>query len=143
MCDNRNLVYLATAYTQGTDKLSKRAATKLKKERHKASNQAAAKMFEMGITVYSPITHGPLLEPLMSPEAADDWSRWIVHCLSILEHCAEVWVFCQEGWDKSAGVKVEVSYAMDHKLPVKYCWFENQTLDNLVGDFIVADKPKD
>ena len=136
MC-NRNLIYLATCYTQGTDKLSKRAATKLKKERHKESNKVAAQMFTMGLACYSPITHGPLLEPYMPQEVADDWGLWLKHCLEILQHCAEVWVLCQPGWKESAGVKVEVSYAMDHKLPIKYCWLGED------GKLLVSMTPKE
>lgn len=138
MCDNRNLKYVACPYTQGTSNLSKEDAEALKKSRHLQATKAASQLFCKGIISYSPLTCGFPMEQEMSEEHVEDYDAWIQMCLTILEHCDEVYVLCLQGWSKSKGVKIEVAYAKANKLKISYINFDAE------GNLMFLDKkPKE
>lgn len=117
----RNLSYLACPYTEGiTEQTSPLMKWQIQQDRHLKANIAAGLLFEQGYRVYSPISHGPVLEPYMSTSSAGDWVKWMDHCYAMLEHCEEVFVLRIKGWWCSKGVKAEIKYAKEHNLPVYF-----------------------
>ena len=117
----RNLSYLACPYTQGsTPETTALRKWQILQERHQKANIVAGLLFERGYYIYSPISHGPVLEPHMAPEVADNWQRWMDHCYAMLEHCEEVFILRIRGWEKSLGIQAETQYAREHGLPIYF-----------------------
>ena len=71
-----------------------------------------------GNFVFSPVLYG--LKVLQYVDGMDDWATWQVFCENAILSSKEVWVLKFDGWDKSAGVKGEIEFALANNIPVKY-----------------------
>lgn len=112
------MIYLAAPYTTGLpENMSPAEAMQ-----HRAAliNREAAAMMEMGLPVYSPISHGMSLEQYVRAENLADHAFWMRHCYAILDCCSLLVVLCLPGWDESTGVKGEISHAIQHATPIIY-----------------------
>lgn len=88
--------------------------------RHKILTQCAAKLMSEGHVVYSPITHGAAIEPLLPFGQENDHDFWMRQCLPILERCDELLVVKLLGWSTSRGVAREIEHARDMEIPISY-----------------------
>ena len=63
----------------------------------------------------APVLYTRSFEMNVSPE--DGWYRF---CLALLKQCHVMVVLQLEGWDQSIGLGLEISYALDHGIPIHY-----------------------
>ncbi|GFM34054.1 DUF1937 family protein [Desulfovibrio subterraneus] len=104
------LVYLAAPYTHESERV--------RQARFLAVTEQAARGWEQGYGVYSPLT--------LTHEAAvrfglpKDWAFWAAMCRATLERHHELWVLCLPGWRESVGVQAEIAIARALGLPVRY-----------------------
>lgn len=111
------MIYLAAPYSTG---IAGKSVQEVQADRSYFIDRATAMLRLLGHMVYSPITLGKPLEKFLSKEVVEDHDFWMQHCYHILARCDEVWVLMLEGWDKSKGVALEITYAHSHNMPVKY-----------------------
>lgn len=106
----RPLTYLASPYSHPD-----RA---VRVQRFEAACRAAAKLMREGVHVYSPIVHNhPIAEAANIPMG---WDVWETHDRVSLSCCNKVIVLRAEGWDRSNGVKAEISIAVEQGITVEY-----------------------
>ena len=79
--------------------------------------EAAATLIKRGMLVYSPIVHNYHLLKFDLPPGFDFWRAFD---LQILPRCEKLGVLKIDGWDKSVGVKEEISEAKRLGIPVMY-----------------------
>ena len=102
------MIYLALPYSH-PDKT-------VMHERFLAANRQAAKLMQMGLAVFSPISHGhPIAQEGALPT---DWQYWKAYCEKMMSICTTVVVLQLDGWDQSVGVKAELEVAERLELPV-------------------------
>lgn len=77
--------------------------------------------------IISPILHNISVKRLIDKE----FDFWSSYCYSILDKCENMYVFMDDGWEKSTGVKGEITYAERHNIPIKYLKLEIEE-DNYV-----------
>lgn len=100
--------YLASPYTDPDPQL--------RTARYEAACAAAAAMMCEGALVFSPIAHG---HPLAACGLPVEFGFWRRHCLSFLESWAtELCVLTLPGWERSAGVGVEIVTACRMGMPL-------------------------
>lgn len=104
------LVYLATPYT------------KYKPDIDAAFRDAAAlaaKLLNLGVSVYSPIAH---CHPMSQYGGIDpkDHSIWLPYQTALMTKADAVLVAQLAGWRESFGVAFEISFFKDHAKPVFY-----------------------
>jgi len=89
-------------------------------ERFYAVTDAAGKLFQSGINVYSPITHShPINESQRSmSHLFEVWENYDLYVINKL--CKGLIVLKIPGWKESIGVNSEINYANLRKLPVFY-----------------------
>lgn len=111
------VIYLATPYSSTVASQSKElAATKpdyddkeIREKRFKKVNEVAAKLWNAGFWVMSPIsmTH-PIAEEGYLKKDFSEWEQFNYYQVSV---CHMVFVLCIDGWDKSVGVAKEIAFA--------------------------------
>lgn len=102
------MIYLAAPFSHPD--VTVRAA------RVEAATQAAAQLWDRGITVYSPITHGACIEAYLKGERSHDW--WMRHCWPFLRRSDYMIVLDIEGWRESVGVTAEIKFCHSHGVKV-------------------------
>ena len=81
------------------------------------ATQAANRLMQRGLLVYSPLTHGHAIAALGG--LGSEFDSWREHCLSILRLWAqELYVLKLPGWKDSIGVAAEMAEADKHGLPI-------------------------
>ena len=86
--------------------------------RFRKVTKVAAHFIEKRVNVFSPITmtHPINLYIKITPLLHEEWLEmdfpW-------LDHCDELWVYCQRGWKKSKGVEIEMNRAIERGMPIK------------------------
>jgi nucleoside 2-deoxyribosyltransferase len=105
------IVYLAGPYTH--------RMAKIRQKRYETLTMVSAKLLEMGIINFSPITHSHNQQIHLENFSTgfDDWRR---NDLAFVSRCDEVYVALIPGWDKSYGVKEELAFARQNNVPIKY-----------------------
>ena len=106
-------VYLATPYGRGNNEGL--VAKIMHWWRCKKVTKVAAHWMKK-YNVFSPIT---LTHP-MSKHVELLHSEWLNRDFEWIDLCDELWVYCQEGWQKSDGVKQEVQFARSRGLAIKF-----------------------
>lgn len=107
---NEKLIYLASPYT----------STKLETEELRFIDAClmAAKLINKGYFVFSPIVHfHPVKKYGILKGDFKTWKK-TNHCF--LSLCDEFWILTLEGWKESKGIKQEILWAKDLKLPIVY-----------------------
>ena len=111
------LIYLASPYTPTTD-AERRHPTTTKHSRYLAAVAATAAIMQAGGHVISPIAS---IHPVAERHALPgDWSYWQALDYALISACAEVWVLCIDGFDRSTGVREETRYAAAHGKTIRY-----------------------
>jgi len=109
------MIYLATPYSH-PDKY-------VQLLRAQTVTWAAAKLRELGLNVYSPITHGhPMADIADLPR---DFEYWQEECMHHVGSCERVVVLMQPGWDVSTGVGMEIEAADELGKPVAFIEMED------------------
>lgn len=104
------LYYIATSYTHKDEHV--------RQLRYELVTHYAAKLMEMGLHVFSPITHcHPIAEIGNLPK---DFGYWSDYCHKTLDMCDAIIVFKQSGWKESKGLTAEIAYAKEKKIPIFY-----------------------
>jgi hypothetical protein len=113
LMDERKLrVYLACPYSH--------EEIIVMKERVYCATQCAAKIFESGYLVYSPLTHTVPLARFLPSESKTGWPCWRDISLTFVDWADQLWVLTLPGWDESTGVQAEIAHAAEHFKPIKY-----------------------
>jgi hypothetical protein len=78
----------------------------------------AAALIRRGELIYSPITaHHHIACDYDLPGDADYWLR---QNLAFLSRCGKMYVLQLDGWKESEGVRREIEFATEHKIPIEY-----------------------
>lgn len=113
------MIYLACPYAH--DDPAVRAA------RFDMACRAASALLARGVYVFSPISHSHHLDAGSGMSHSD----WLAYDRWYIERCTEVWVLMVEGWDHSLGVAIEVGWARELGLGVKYLSLTEVGIDGL------------
>ena len=106
----KKLIFLSSPFTTDDQNLKNIRIQNLK--------DVMGAFLSYGFHVISPILHNlPILEYL---DNKNDFSIWKEYCFNILSRCDEVWVFKDEDWTESIGVREEIKFAHMSKIPVRY-----------------------
>lgn len=112
--ENSILIYIGSPYSH-SDK-------EVREKRFKIACQSAAKLMNLGLNVFCPILNSHTLESTgLVPYG---WTFWQKHDLPILRRCDLLLVLMFEGWDRSKGLRGEIDYAIEHKIPILYVQLE-------------------
>lgn len=84
-------------------------------ERFAAINHAAAAILSLGYAVFSPITQGHTLGPLLPEELASGHDFWMRQCLAQLPLYDYLLVLTLPGWKTSRGIQQELSWWARHR----------------------------
>jgi hypothetical protein len=106
------MIYLASPYTDPVD------AVRL--GRYVDVCRVAAKMMEEGQVVFCPIAHTHAIGSFMKKDLKFNVDFWMKIDLPFLKNCSHLVVLQMPGWDKSAGVKKEIEFAQENKIPIIY-----------------------
>jgi len=104
------LIYVASPYNHPSP------AVRLR--RYKAAVAYTAKLVAKSYYAFSPIVHcHPLALAADLPLSIEFWWNYNLAFLNIAHI---IHVLQLPGWDQSAGVAYEISYAKKHEIPIKY-----------------------
>jgi len=117
---NKKSIYLATPYVNKDPFI-------MEQRYLNATKVAGILMSEpYNFVVYSPITHCHRIKQIHSlPNTWDFWSKVDFHFIDKLD---EVWVYMQEGWGESVGVKAEILYALENHKNVQYFQYNGKEI---------------
>jgi hypothetical protein len=107
-------IYLAAPYSNGN--------TASKAERiayFHLVNKAAGVLMASGLSVYSPISQGHVVEPHINDlgyNTTHAW--WIEKCMPFLMQAQAVYVLMVKGWETSSGVQQEIQCARQLNKPI-------------------------
>lgn len=104
------LAYLAVPYSDPNPAV--------REERFQAANSAAARLFQQGRQVYSPISHSHPIT--LAGKLPEQFSFWAKFDLDMLARCEELLVLRLPGWRDSVGVTAEIAAAREYGIPVKF-----------------------
>lgn len=104
--------YLACPYSSDRDR---------EQERFEEVTKIAVLLASMGLRLYSPITHTHPMHSI-SPEMHAEISHreWMEMDKPFLMGASLLVVCCMPGWDRSAGIKMEVDYFTRLQKPILY-----------------------
>lgn len=89
-------------------------------ERVHQANLYTAYLMEQGVNVFSPISYGHPLQNYLPNERKTDHDYWLERELQWLIVCDELHVLCLEGWKESNGVGVEIEFAKENNIEIRY-----------------------
>jgi len=130
------LVYLATPYSWkskskeiGVNKPDiKEKDRQVREERFEKVSEVAAKLFNAGFDVFSPISMShPIAKYMENAGQFEAWEEFDYRML-LLSHI--LFVLCVDGWKESDGVTKEINFAKEQGIPVVYI---NEDLQILEG----------
>ena len=105
-----SLIYLASPYSHDDPTV--------RQSRFEAVTAKAAELFRAGTLVFSPITH---CHPIAAAHSLPTNIRfWESYCRRMLMHCDELYVLQLPGLGESAGVALEVNFALSISTPITY-----------------------
>ena len=118
------VVYLATPYSLvnkskeiGLNKPDYSEQDKqIRITRFNAVNAVAAELIKRGFAVISPISQSHPIA--VQCDIGGTFETWADMDYNIILRCDMVFVFCQDGWDKSTGVLAEIAFARQNNIPV-------------------------
>lgn len=105
-----NKIYIATPYSHKD--------SKIREQRFDAVNKFAAILMKEGNLVYSPISHSHPISFYLNNSL--DHEFWLAQDKTFLDWCDEMYVYKQDGWEKSKGIKFEIDYITSLNKPITY-----------------------
>lgn len=105
------LIYIASPYSHPVEDV--------RIENYELVSNLASKLCAEGHVVFSPITYGHTLVGFR-PSMPTDWEFWKNFCLTFLSKCDEMIVYKMAGWEESKGMKEEITYCKENKIPITY-----------------------
>lgn len=118
------VIYLATPYSL-VIKSKELGMTKpdyseqdkeIRQKRFEAVNEVAGKLIKAGFAVISPISQSHHIA--IQGDFISTFEEWADMDYNLISRCDMVFLFCQDGWEKSVGVQQEVLFAISNKIPV-------------------------
>lgn len=86
--------------------------------RHEQTERIVAKLTNQGRLIYSPIcSWHPLAVKFKLPR---DFEFWMKHNLAFLSNASKLLVLRLHGWKESKGMKAEIAFAEENKIPTEY-----------------------
>ena len=82
-----------------------------------ATSRVAGLMMDQDIVVYSPLSHGWLLQQF-NGERSHDW--WMEHCMPMLDRFSYLLILTLPGYRESKGVMMEIEHAKDTGIPIRW-----------------------
>jgi hypothetical protein len=107
--------YLAIPYSYKVEDLSLKMT--IEKLRFDISNCVASILMKRGEIIFSPISH---THPMVEYGLPTDWEYWKTQDVAFLDVCGAFYVVTLIGWDKSTGVKNEISHMHKRGIEVVY-----------------------
>lgn len=129
------LIYLATPYCYrpkskeiGVNKPDTAEKDRqIREERFEKVSEVAAKLFNSGFDVFSPISMShPIAKYMENAGQFDAWEEFDYRML-LLSHM--LFVLCVDGWKESDGVTKEIRFAKEQGIPVVYIDEDLQILE--------------
>lgn len=115
-------IYIATPYSHPDQSI--------RQARYEAVTDYAAMLFNLGCNPFSPITHShPMAE---RNKLKGDWEAWKEVDRQHIEWADEVYVFCQDGWENSKGVRAEIEIARTLGKPINFVSPDGQPIVAMV-----------
>lgn len=98
------LIYLATPYND--------PSPFIREERFHAACSVASKLILVGVHLFCPIAH---THPIASKSSnlLPGCDYWQEYDRLMLTACDELWIVQMSGWDRSAGIEVEIGIAAE------------------------------
>lgn len=112
-----SLIYLGSPYThKDTDVMQKR---------FELVAEVTARLLNKGHIIYCPIAHcHPIAEMYDLPRDSDFWYK---HNITVLRHCQALWILALDGYKESTGLKREIVFAEQARIPVHFFNYESIT----------------
>lgn len=106
------MIYLASPYSH--------RSVMIRRKRFRLVRAAAAEFLQRGIHVIAPVVHGHAIWEVMNSTMDPPHGFWMEHSLNLLKRCDELYVLCLLDWQKSAGVQMEIDFALSQKMPISF-----------------------
>lgn len=95
-----SLIYLASPYSHEDPAI--------REQRYNNVLNITKELLERGFYVYSPIVHNHNIVKLMNNRIEETaWDFWEKYDISFLRKCDTLWIFMDDGWKESKGIKEE------------------------------------
>jgi|HubBroStandDraft_4_1064222.scaffolds.fasta_scaffold27933_4 hypothetical protein len=109
----RNVLYLACPYTDPDPAV--------RQSRFETATAVAADFIRQGRIVYSPITMTHPIDVVLAGATNTLGSDyWVAFDEAFMEMCSEMVVVQLDGWQKSNGIKREITYFKERGKPIRY-----------------------
>ncbi len=110
----QDIIYLAAPYT-----LNGTSDEEDKEVRVEQITRTANKLMQMGLNIFSPVTHSHAVQQIadLSHLSTKDW---LIKDLEFLTFSAGMFVLMLPDWEKSVGVKREIEFARAQKIPITF-----------------------
>ena len=119
------LVYLACPYSHDDDRV--------RRERSHVANEAATRLMERGLFIFSPISHTHPISEYGLPKGWDFWERFDRPYLEVSKAMV---ILAVPGWGSSTGVKAERQIMEELGRPVFHLFWPiiHEDIDRLVEE---------
>lgn len=95
-----SLIYLASPYSHEDPKI--------REQRYNNVLNITKEMLQRGFYIYSPIVHNHNIVKLIGNRTEESaWEFWEKYDISFLRKCDTLWIFMDDGWRESKGIKAE------------------------------------
>ena len=107
---SNSLIYLACPYTHPDEMVML--------ERFDLANRAANKLINLGLYVFSPISHTHPIR--IAGSLPPSWEFWKGYDTTMIARCQKMIVVKAKGWEESKGVQAEIVIAKQLGIDVEY-----------------------
>jgi Domain of unknown function (DUF1937) len=116
------MIYLASPYSHPDKNVMNR--------RYVAACKATAEMMRRGAHVFSPIAHSHVVAVIGKLNLG--WEFWSQIDFEWIRLCGSVCILKLDGWEKSVGVKAEISYAVTMQIPLAWIFPHELGIDDVL-----------
>lgn len=102
------MIYLASPYSHDSEFI--------RELRHRTAMKVTADLLREGLIIYSPIVHCHELSK--RHDLPGEFTFWRDYCLGMLICANNLFVLTITGWNESVGVKLEMEFARENKIPI-------------------------
>lgn len=110
----KKFIYLASPYSDPDPKVVE--------DRVRRVSRITAQLIQQGHLVFSPIVYSHPLKDLIDFDPFNfGWvSQWMDFDTAMLADADELWILKIPGWESSRGCDLEMTYALDHGIPIHF-----------------------